>query len=71
MEIAKLRRMADQIAKNFVVNGHDEAVAATANHIRKFWEPRMRAQIYADDLSELSPVAREAIEQLMADAKAA
>jgi formate dehydrogenase subunit delta len=71
MDIERLRYMADQIGKNFEANGHDEAVAATAEHIRKFWDPRMKSQIYGSDLAPLSNIAREAIEQLMADAKAA
>lgn len=61
---AKLRRMADQIAKNLAAAGHDAAVEATAVHIGKFWDPRMKAAIFADDLSQLSPIAREAIERL-------
>ena len=71
MDNAKLRRMADQIAANFAIQGEDKAVAETAMHIWKFWDPRMKAGIFADDLSQLSPIARAAIEKLMADAKAA
>lgn len=71
MDTGKLIRMADQIAANFAASGHDVAVASTAEHIRKFWDPRMRAGIYADDLSRLSPIAKEAIEKLKADAEAA
>lgn len=71
MDINKLIRMANQIAANFAANGHEAAVASTAEHIWKFWDPRMKAGIYGDDLSQLSPIAREAIEKLMADAKAA
>jgi formate dehydrogenase subunit delta len=63
---AKLRRMADQIGMNFAAIGHEQAVASTAEHIRKFWDPRMKAAIFADDLSQLTPIAREAVEQLMA-----
>lgn len=71
MDIEKLRRMANQIAANFEANGHDKAVEDTATHIWKFWDPRMKAQIYADDLSRLSPIAKGAIEKLKADAEAA
>ena len=60
----KLRRMANQIAMNFAAIGHDNAVLATADHIRKFWDPRMKAGIFADDLDQLSPIAKEAIEKL-------
>jgi formate dehydrogenase subunit delta len=68
---AKLRRMADQIAKNFEANGHAAAVEATAVHIRRFWDPRMKTAIFADDLSQLSPIAREAVEKLIAERAAA
>ena len=71
MDVAKLSRMANQIAANFAANGEEKAVAATAEHIWKFWDPRMKAAIYADDLSALSPIARAAIEKLKAEAAAA
>lgn len=71
MDINKLSRMANQIAQNFAVLGHDEAVASTAEHIWKFWDPRMKAQIYADDLGQLSLIAKEAIKKLKAEAEAA
>ncbi|WP_244925474.1 formate dehydrogenase subunit delta [Caenibius tardaugens] len=29
-----------------------------------FWDPRMKAGIFADDLSGLSPIARAAVERL-------
>jgi len=59
-----LHRMANDIARNLAAMGHDQAVLATADHIDKFWDPRMKAQIFADDLAALSPIAREAIEHL-------
>jgi formate dehydrogenase subunit delta len=62
--IETLRRMAGDIARNFEPMGHDKAVLATADHIRMFWEPRMREMIFADDHSVLHPIAREAIEHL-------
>lgn len=71
MDITKLRRMADQIAANFAAQGPDAAVASTAEHIVKFWDPRMKAQIYADDPSQLSPIAAEAVAKLKAEAGAA
>jgi len=69
MDIAHLRYMADQIARNFEALGHEPAVESTSVHIRKFWDPRMKAGIFADDLAQLSPIAREAIERLMAQAQ--
>ena len=38
---------ANQIALYFRAYGHDQAVAGIAEHIRKFWEPRMRKQLDA------------------------
>ncbi|MBD3729383.1 MAG: formate dehydrogenase subunit delta [Sphingomonadales bacterium] len=64
--LAKLQRMADQIALNFTAIGKDNAVLATADHIAKFWDPRMKAAIFASDLSILSPIARSAVENLRA-----
>ena len=62
--IDTLRRMANDIARNLAAMGHDKAVLATADHIDKFWDPRMKRAIFGDDLAELSPIAREAIEHL-------
>lgn len=62
--VARLQRMADQIARNFGAMKHDDAVAATADHIAMFWDPRMKAQIFASDRSALSDVARGALELL-------
>jgi formate dehydrogenase subunit delta len=36
---------ASQIGKFFHGQGHDEAVPGIAEHIRKFWDPRMRDAI--------------------------
>jgi formate dehydrogenase subunit delta len=64
--IETLRRMANDIARNFEAMGHDNAALAAADHIRMFWDPRMREMIFADDLQTLTPSAREAIEHLKA-----
>lgn len=64
--ISRLRRMADQIALNFKAIGHDKAVLATADHIDQFWDPRMKAAIFADDRSQLSEAAAAAIDHLAA-----
>ena len=64
MNGATLRRMADQIAANFAVQGEAEAIAATAEHMRLYWDPCMKAGIAAEDLSTLSPIARAAVESL-------
>ena len=41
----RLIYMANQIGKFFHSQGHDKAVSGIAEHIRKFWDPRMRAAI--------------------------
>ncbi len=69
MDVERLRYMADQIARNFLAIGHDRAVAATADHIVKFWDPRMKAAILIDDREALSPVARAAIDLLAGGAQ--
>lgn len=66
MDIARLRYMADQIARNFTAMSQEDAVAAVADHIVMFWDPRMKAAIMADDPSQLSPVAAAAIAHLKA-----
>jgi formate dehydrogenase subunit delta len=38
---------ANQIALFFASYPRDEAVESVADHLRKFWEPRMRRQIVA------------------------
>lgn len=42
-----LVRMANQIGAFFRTQGRDKTVPGTAEHIRKFWDPRMRAAILA------------------------
>lgn len=42
----RLIYMANQIARSFQSRTYEEAVAATAEHISNFWEPRMRAQLF-------------------------
>jgi formate dehydrogenase subunit delta len=43
----RLVYMANQIGKFFQSQGHDQAVAGVADHIHKFWDPRMRKAIFA------------------------
>lgn len=66
----KLVYMANQIGKFFATQGKDEAVAGTADHLKKFWDPRMRAAIVAhlDAGGEgLDPGVRQAVEQLKSE----
>jgi formate dehydrogenase subunit delta len=43
----KLVYMANQIATFFASRPEQEAVTEIADHLRKFWEPRMRKKILA------------------------
>ena len=43
----KLIYMANQIGSFFKTQGEDTAAAGVADHINKFWEPRMRSAILA------------------------
>lgn len=44
--IAKIVRMANQIGTFFKSKPHEEGVAGVAEHINKFWEPRMRRHLF-------------------------
>ena len=61
MSESRLVYMANQIATYFRTHPHDEAVAATLDHVKKYWEPRMRRQIlehlhvhHGDGLNEIA-----------------
>lgn len=43
----KLVYMANQIGRFFAHQPEDQAVASTLDHLRRFWEPRMREAILA------------------------
>ena len=69
MSADRLIYMANQIGKFFQSQGHDQAVAGVAEHIRKFWDPRMRRGIFAHldaGGAGLDPPVRKAIETLKA-----
>lgn len=59
-----LAYMANQIARNFAVSGEEAAVAATADHIKLYWDPRMIAAITEGDRAQLSPIAAQAVARL-------
>jgi len=68
MNIDRLVAMANEIAA-FFASEPDEAVAAdqVANHLRRFWEPRMRRAIAAHLQSGgtgLTPLARLGVARL-------
>ena len=61
-----LVRMANQIADFFKAQPEEDALAGASNHIRMFWDPRMRAKM-AEHLAAggegLNPLARKAVER--------
>jgi NADH-dependant formate dehydrogenase delta subunit FdsD len=60
--VERLVYMANQIALNLVTD--DDPVAAVAEHLRLFWDPRMKRLILGHDTAGLSPIAADAIERL-------
>ena len=64
MDRARLIYMANQIARNLAAQGDEAAIAATAQHIRDFWDPRMKATIFTVDPAALDPIAGAAIDRL-------
>jgi len=75
MRIERLVAMANDIA-SFWSGEPDRTEAArnVANHLRRFWDPRMRRQIiahYRDGGAGLSDVARAAVALLAADTTSA
>ena len=66
----KLVHQANQIGKFFAHQSQPEAVASIADHLRKFWDPRMRAEILthlANGGEGLDPLPRQAIETIAAE----
>ena len=61
--LAKIVRMANQIGTFFLSKPHEEGVAGVAEHINKFWEPRMRRhffEVFDAGGEEFLPIVREA-----------
>lgn len=74
MSPEKLVMMANQIGAFFATQKHTDAVAAIADHLKKFWEPRMRRQIVAHldaGGAGLTPSVRDAVARLREAAPAA
>jgi formate dehydrogenase subunit delta len=64
MSPEKLAYMANQIGHAFAHQTRERAVDAIADHIRKFWDPRMRSAIIAymeAGGGTLDPLPREAV----------
>ena len=64
--VERLIHMANQIATNLATDA--APVAAVADHIQTFWDPRMKQMIFAHGADGLSPIAAAAI-SLLADAQ--
>jgi formate dehydrogenase subunit delta len=45
MKTERLVHMANQIADFFAAYPREQAVAGVADHLKKFWDPRMRAAL--------------------------
>ncbi len=65
MDLNHLIMMANDIGAYFAgYPDHDQAVAGIANHLRNFWDPRMRRDIVeyvAGGGDRLKPMVREAV----------
>jgi formate dehydrogenase subunit delta len=69
MPLPRLVYMANQIGKFFVSEDKDTATLAIADHLKKFWDPRMRAEIVAHLAAGgegLDPEVRDAVATLTA-----
>lgn len=65
--VDKLVKMANQIGKFFVVQKHPEGVASMTDHLKKFWDPRMRDTIVSHvdhGGAGMDPIAIEAVKRL-------
>jgi formate dehydrogenase subunit delta len=65
----KLAYMANQIGRFYTSQGHDKAVTGVAEHLAKFWDPRMRDTIlrhFEEGGLNLDPWVREAVGRLRA-----
>ena len=61
----RLAYMANQIGRFFAHQKEEQAVASINDHIRKFWDPRMRKQILDElNTAQLDPRVRRAVERL-------
>lgn len=68
MNDEELVRMANQIADYFKAYPEEEAVPGVAGHIRRFWDPSMRAALgrhVAAGGKDLQPLALAAMQSLL------
>ncbi|MCH4152998.1 MAG: formate dehydrogenase subunit delta [Sphingobium sp.] len=64
MDQGHLVHMANQIARNLAAQGEDAAVTMMAQHLKDFWDPRMKSAILSVDPVKLDTIAAKAIAQL-------
>jgi len=67
-DLQRLVKMANQIAENF--DFHDDAVARTRDHLRRFWAPSMQRRIIEFEAAGgdgLGSTARAAVRRLAGD----
>jgi len=70
MQAERLVMMANQIGAFFASQGEDEAASGVEDHLKKFWDPGMRAAIVAyfrADGEGLRPEVRVAVERIAAE----
>lgn len=64
MDIERLTYMANQIARNLAPQGEAQATELTLQHLRDYWDPRMKAAILSADREGLNPIAKAAVDRL-------
>ena len=70
MDTVRLAAMVNQIAGFFATQRGESGALEVADHLRKFWEPRMRADLMTRvdmdgaEAAGLSPLAAAAVEEL-------
>lgn len=64
MDIQRLADMLNQIARNLAAQGTEVAISQTAQHVRDFWDPRMRVALTSADPALLDPIAAAAVARL-------
>lgn len=74
MQSDRLVHMANQIGKFFATQDKNKASDAIAEHLRKFWDPRMRKQIctyFNGGGKGLDPLPYRAVEMISAEQREA
>ena len=70
MTTQRLVQMANQVASFFASYPEGEAIDGTANHLKAYWDPRMRREMaahYNDKAGAgLSHIAMEAVKRMVA-----